>query len=444
MKNEVLIMAATGMIGSGFKEETLNRAVAMHPDVIGCDAGSSDPGPYYLGAGIPRTSKRAAKRDLRLIINAGISNGIPVMIGSAGTAGGDPHVDWTVDIVRQIAEEDKLHFKLAVIKCEIGKDTLLKYMDAGRCHPLPGAPKFGREDVCRLTRCVGVLGAEPYIEALNAGAQVIIAGRSSDTSLYAAVPIREGLNGGPAWHAAKILECGAACVEHRPYPDCMLAWVRKDSISVEPPNPVMACTPISCVSHTLYENADPFIMAEPSGCLDVRNAVYEAESPRRVRISGSEFHDTKQYTVKLEGVAKVGYRMAVVGGIHDPLVLGQLDSFLETCYNKNLLKIESSLALKPEDYKMRYIVYGDPKAGPVGTLWEIIGKDKDDASAIINALWHNILHVSIKEWKGHQSQFAFPFSPPAMDCGDAYQFIVNHVLDVDDPLELCRISYQEL
>jgi hypothetical protein len=152
--------------------------------------------------------------------------------------------------VREIAQEEGLHFKVAEIKCEIGREQLASYIRQGRFHPLEAAPAFGLTDVNRLTRCVGVIGAEPYIKALDEGAQVVIAGRSSDTSIYAAVPIREGLDGGAAWHAAKILECGAACVEHRPYPDCMLAWVRKDSVSVEPPNPIMACTPVSCVAHS--------------------------------------------------------------------------------------------------------------------------------------------------------------------------------------------------
>ena len=444
MKDEVCILSATGMLGSGFKEETFFHALSMKPDVIGCDAGSSDPGPYYLGAGIPRTSKRAAKRDLRLMIKGGVENHIPVLLGSAGTSGGDPHVDWTMELVREIAQEEHLHFKVAEIKTEINNEQLADYIRRGRFHPLEGAPEFRSEDVNRLSRCVGVIGAEPFIKALDESAQVVIAGRSSDTSIYAALPIREGLGGGGAWHAAKILECGAACAEHRPYPDCMMAWVRRDSISIEPPNPVMACTPVSCVAHSLYENSNPFVMAEPGGSLDVTNAVYQAENSRRVRITGSVFRPASQHTIKLEAVELIGYRTAVIGGIHDPQILKQLDHFLHSCFEKNLAKTESSLGLKPDQYKLRYIVYGQPEAGPVGVLWEVIGKTKDDAIAIINCVWHNILHVSIKEWSGHQSQYAFPFSPPAMEAGEAYRFALNHVLDVDDPLELCRIRYELL
>jgi hypothetical protein len=47
--------------------------------------------------------------------------------------------------------------------------------------------------------------------------------------------------------------------------------------------------PQSVASHTLYENADPFDLKEPSGTLDTREARYEAISDRAVRVSGSRF-----------------------------------------------------------------------------------------------------------------------------------------------------------
>jgi len=447
LKSEVCLMAATGMLGSGYKLETFYRALDYNPDVIGCDAGSSDPGPYYLGIGIPRTSKASVKRDLLPMIREGVRRGIPVVVGSAGTSGGDPHVDWTVEIVKEIAEENCLHFKLAVIKSEITKETLLKYIKANKMKPLEGAPEFLESDVERIERCVSVMGAEPFVKALQDGAQVIIAGRSSDTAIYAAMPILHGFNNGSAWHAAKLLECGAASVVSRTHPDCMVAWVREDSLSVEPPNPDMVSTPVSCVSHTLYENANPFVLAEPSGYLNTANSIYEAETERRVRITGSVFEPSKQYTIKLEAVEKIGHRRVVIGGIRDPLIIRQLDSFLETCYTKVQDKVESSLGLTPDTYRMRYLTYGNSKvdlAGEIGVLWEVIGRTESEADALIACIWHFILHAPIAEWSGLQSQFAFPFSPPSLNGGVAFSFCLNHILEVEDPLELVRFQYEEL
>jgi hypothetical protein len=63
---EIRALSATGILGSGFREDTLKRAMALKPDFIGADAGSTDPGPHYLGSGESQFSDSACKRDLRL------------------------------------------------------------------------------------------------------------------------------------------------------------------------------------------------------------------------------------------------------------------------------------------------------------------------------------------------------------------------------------------
>lgn len=44
-----------------------------------------------------------------------------------------------------------------------------------------------------------------------------------DYAIFAGLPVRAGIPAGIAWHAAKILECGAASVEQRTSPDCLRA-----------------------------------------------------------------------------------------------------------------------------------------------------------------------------------------------------------------------------
>ncbi len=52
--NEIRIVSATGILGSGFREETLQRAMRLEPHFIGADSGSTDPGasPAY-GSDVP-------------------------------------------------------------------------------------------------------------------------------------------------------------------------------------------------------------------------------------------------------------------------------------------------------------------------------------------------------------------------------------------------------
>ena len=146
-----------------------------------------------------------------------------------------------------------------------------------------------------------------------------MAGRSSDTSIFSALPLLEGYAPAVVWHMAKILECGAAAVAVRTAPDCMMAELHEDSFDVFPLRGDYHCTPQSVASHTLYENADPFELKEPSGTLRTDKARYEAISDRAVRVSGSEFVHDREYTIKLEGVRRVGYSTILMGGVRDPL-----------------------------------------------------------------------------------------------------------------------------
>src|SRR3954462_997441 len=108
-------------------------------------------------------------------------------------------------------------------------------------------------------------GPECFIDALEQGANVVIAGRTSDTSIFTAIPMMRDIPHGIAFHAAKILECGAASTVRRKYPDSMVAYLDQHGFVVEPPNPEMVCTPQSVASHVLYETADPFRLVEPAG-----------------------------------------------------------------------------------------------------------------------------------------------------------------------------------
>lgn len=448
-KREVCVLAAAGMLGSSFDEAGFRRALEQSPDVIGCDSGTSDSGPYYPGAGQPRMNRKAAKRDLELMITEGVKRGIPVLVGSAGTSGADPAVDWMVEIVKEIAAEQKIHFKLAEIKTELTRDQLATYLKAGKLHPLEGAPEFGEKDLESLTRCISVTGAEPFIKALEEGAQVVICGRCTDTSIYAAVPIWRGLDNAFAWHAGKVLECGTLATVFEKRHGSMLAWVREDSASLEPGDPEMAVSPISAAAHTLYENSDPFRLIEPGRVLDLSETRYRQETGRRVEVTGSRMERTP-YTIKLEGVRFDGYRRVAIGGVSDPLILKQFDCWLQKCIEDAKAKIRRGMGLTPEEYRLRCVTYGnpnDPDTQSVGVVADIIAKNEKDANGIISNVWHTMLHVPIRDWEGAQSQMAFPFSPPSLQTqngGATYSFCLNHIIDVEDPLETCRIRCYDL
>lgn len=86
---ELRILSPTGVCGSGFSQQSFETALGMRPHFIGCDAGSTDPGPEYLGSGTTAFPVEAITRDLRLMLAGARRLRIPLLIGSAGTGGGD-------------------------------------------------------------------------------------------------------------------------------------------------------------------------------------------------------------------------------------------------------------------------------------------------------------------------------------------------------------------
>ncbi|WP_188206890.1 acyclic terpene utilization AtuA family protein [Alkalibacillus aidingensis] len=451
----IKVLAATGMLGTGFSEKSFNRALEQQPDVIGCDAGSSDPGPYYLATDTPMSSREAVKRDLKIMIQGGISSDIPVIVGSAGTSGSNQSVDWTTEIVEEISAEEGLSFKLAKIYSEITNERLIQYYNNGKIKPLENAPEINESTFGNLSKTVAQMGPEPMIRALEHGADVIIAGRSSDTSIFSAVPLKEGVDNGVVWHASKILECGAGCVEKRLHPDSMFAWIYDDHFVIEPPNPQMKCTPVSVLSHFLYENTDPYQLYEPSGMIDTTDSHYEQLGERSVKISNSHMVHSDQYTVRLEGVKVDGFRRICIGGIRDPFVLKQLDEFLIDVKQVIQKKAKESLDIDQKHYDINFRTYGQSgvmgKLEPegesmheVGLLMEVKAETPELSQSVMSIAWHTVLHHPIDEWSGLVSQLAFPYSPPDFDGGVAYSFALNHVLELDDPFELFPIEYQDL
>ena len=453
---KIRAIAATGNLSTGFREETLVRAVQQGAHFIGCDAGTTDSGPYYLGSGNPRGPREGTKRNLRLMIREALNARIPVIIGSAGHAGGTPHLNWTLEIVRELARENAWHFTLAAIDSEVPKEVLLGALLEGRIAPLCPAPELQETSIRQAERFVAMMGIEPIQSALNAGAQVVVAGRCSDVAIYAALPVLEGIPKHVAFHAGKILECGSAAVAQRFYSDCMAAELDQDGFTVEPPNPTFRCTPQSVAAHTLYENADPYHLVESGGVVDTTAARYEATSDRAVRVSGARFIPSEKYTVKIEGAALAGYRSIVVAGIRDPLVLRQLEPFLSSLRTVVERKIEDSLKLSRDAYTLQFRIYGSNgslgRAEPcpqvegheVGLIIDVVAPSQSLAADILPIVWHTGLHHPIPEQQGLISNLAFPFSPPGADMGPAYRFCANHVWQLDDPCKPFHMAIEHL
>ena len=443
--DQIRMMAPTGMLGYGFTEEAFNRGIGMGLDFIGCDAGSMDPGPHYLGEGIPFVSRQALKRDIGMLLEGAVHHRIPLLVGSAGGGGGEPQLQITREVVEEIAREKGLRFKMALIHSEQSKDFLKSQRRGGKIEPLGPIDELSDSEIDRSHRVVAMMGVEPFQKALDDGAQVVIAGRATDASIYSAIPLMRGFDPGLVWHLAKIIECGGQVVTPRTGQDCVVGTISKDHFVVEPAHPDKRCTRMRIAAHTLYENPSPYHLEEPDGTLVTTHSAYEQIDDRRVKVSGSRFEPSKRYTVKLEGVRHAGYRTVFVAGVRDPILISVIDEFIQSCYERASREVQA-FGVSPDKFKMNVRVYGknatmgsrEPvrNALPheVGLLADVLADDPDTSKAVMAKLRYALLHTDFPGRKCISGNLAIPFSPSDMHVGAAYEFNVWHRMEIADPL----------
>jgi hypothetical protein len=446
------MLSTSGILGYGFAEESLKIGMSWEPHVIGCDGGSTDPGPYYLGAGKSFTSRLSVKRDLRLMLLAAVAANVPCIIGTSGGAGGEPHLQDTADLVREIAREEGLSFRMGLIHSEQSAESLIERIENGTTKPLGKMAPLDRATVERAERIVGMMGPEPIARALENGAQVILAGRSSDPAQWAAPAMRAGIPPAPAWYAGKMLECGAEPTVPKE-PDNIFLRVFDDHIVCEPPNPIRRSTPLAVANFALHENSSPIYHTEPGGLLDTSDCRFEAVNDRAVKISGMTWTPAETYTIKLEGVERAGYRAISICGTRDPVLISQIDSYLETHRTKVAAKA-ASFGVPPSDYQMVMRVYGkngvmaawepetEIRSHELGFVIEVVGKTQDIANAVLAMARTSMLHADFPGRLCKEGNMAFPFSPSDIELGPMFRFSIFHVVAPKDPYEMFPIEYE--
>jgi hypothetical protein len=453
---QIRYVSPTGMLGVGFSEDHFRAALTPETAFIGCDSGSTDGGPAYLGANKFFFSRDAIKRDMRILVTGARSIRKPLLIGSCGGSGGNWNLQWMWEIVQEIAREEDLHFRTALIQAEPDREVLVRKWREGRIRPLANAPEIDEQTLRDTDRIVAMMGTDPYIAALEAGADVVLAGRSSDAALFAAIPIQQGFDPGLSWHAAKIMECGGAAVTQMKKPEGMICTLREHDFILEPVSPHQQCSPTSIASHALYETANPYRMQEPGGVMDLEGAHYEAVSDRAVRVSGSAWHPGP-YTVKLEGAKLAGYQAQVLGGVRDPVILQQFDSWLDGIKDSIRENVDEVFRRPMAgEYEMHYKVYGrDAVLGEreplrqeigheVGLLMIALAPTEAMAYTIAAQAAHMALHRAVPQWQGLVSNLAFPVAPHITPLGPTYRFALNHAVELDHPLEFHQPRIEEI
>ncbi len=446
---EITVLTPTGSLGYGFDVEAFDRAMGMGPHVIAVDSGSTDPGPHYLGSGQPLVPRISIKKELTTMIVAGVGAGIPVVVGSAGGGGTNTHVDWMADIVREIAAEMGLRFKLARIYADIPIDRAKQAVHDGEIQRFEASFDLTEELLDETVALVGQMGHEPIAEALRQGADVVIAGRAVDDCAISAFPIWKGADEAQAVHMGKILECGALAADPGGM-DVMVGRVADDHFVVEPGSTGRRATTRSIAAHSLYERENPFEQAGPGHALDLHDCRFEQSDDRSVRVSGAKIAHGEDYWIKLEGARIAGYRAICIAGVRCPTMIERIDDILDDVRREALDYFQdNSLKIEFHVYGRDAVMRGmEPEkqitAHELGVVVDCVADDQDVAHAASHHASGEMLHYAYPGWYNTAGNLAFPYSPSDLKAGPVYVFSAYHLMKVRDPLELFPIQMEEV
>ena len=446
------VLVPSGVLGLGFSQAALERGIAQGCDVIAIDGGSTDSGPHSLGTGLSKYSRAVCKAEWCALMQARAKLGVPLIIGTAGTSGTDSTVDWMYEITCELAAE--LAQTLRVARLYSGQDAgfVISKLAAGQVTPLSPAPEIDAERLRAMTNIVALAGAEQVQAALETGADIIIAGRTTDTAIIAALPLARGEHPGACWHGAKIAECGALCSTH-PGTGVIRVTFDESGFEVEPMAPEAACTPHSVSAHMLYENSDPFRLYEPGGYLDVSAAHYKALNGRRVRVEGSDWVSGR-YTVKLEGARLVGYQTMLLAILREGHYVANAQTWADKLVSVLSARAAEQIGLATGDFSIELRLIGvsaamgaletrESQPAEVGALCLITARDQAMADEIGRLANPFLLHMPLTEDEPLPT-FAFPYSPAQTSRGAVYEFALNHVMGLDTPMEAFRLELSEV
>ena len=195
----------------------------------------------------------------------------------------------------------------------------------------------------------------------------------------------------------------------------------------------------------LYENADPYLLHEPGGTLDVTEARYTALDDTRVSVTGSVWRESNDYTVKLEGARVAGYQTVVLATLRDPHYVAHAQAWADDIVAKCTAKALDRTGASADDFTVEIRMIGqnsvlgalETKTGTpveIGALGLVTAKTHALAAEIGKLLNPYLLHhpLTVEE---EVPTFAFPFSPAEIDRGAVYEFCLNHVMRLNDPME---------
>lgn len=451
--NSLKILVPNGHLGYARSEkDSFYLGLKDNPDALAADSGSADMGPHPLGSGTASSPTKWQIHDLELMLVPAIQKNIPMVIGSANDTGTNQGVEKYAQIIRDLAQKHKLKkFKLATITYTLTKDMLKQRLNAGEPIPgLNGHKALTLEELEATTNLVPMMGAEPMLKALEKGADVVIASRSSDVCIFAALALWKGFPKNVAYYAGKVLECASFCAEPYMGKESVLGILNNDSVCVKAMHPEQRCTPASLASHSMYERASPYFEKLPGGEIDMRDCLYEQVDHKTTKVRGMKFNESKDYWIKIEGAAYVGERRYSIIGVRDPQTIANIDKAVAWARSK----VKEQYGKDGEKYKLVYHIYGkngvlgdmepvkEIRSHELGIVVEAVSKDKQLAEDIVLLGARGLFYARLPT-KGTAGGAAM-LTDGVMSAPPVYRWSINHIIKVDNPLSLFKIKIETI
>jgi len=439
------IICPNGHLGfAPLMTKSFHIGVAEKPDYIAADSGSDDIGPVPLATDTCASPSQWQEHDLEEMLLAARKLDVPMIIGSAGDTGTNSRVDMFVEMIKSIAKKHGLsQFKLGYFYSEVDPELIRTKMQNGS--PILGLderPPLTESELDATDHIVAMANAQPFMDLLDKGADVIIGGRSSDSALFAAAAMHNGHGPSESYYLGKVLECASFCAEPYGGKETVLGEVNDNGeVLVTAMSPAQRCTIASVAGHAMYERSNPFHENVAGGLLDMSNCVYEQESEKTTRVTGANFIASEEMRVKLEGAGKLGERFVGMAGIRDPYSVAHVDQIIDWA------KTQVKKRFGEEGYELRYNVFG--KNGVMGELEPVKETLSHELCVVVQATaptaemaeeicitgTRQMFYARLPDVKGTAGSVSFLLDE-VLQASPACEWTLNHTMAVTDGLEL--------
>jgi hypothetical protein len=275
--------------------------------------------------------------------------------------------------------------------------------------------------------------------------------------VFAAVPLHQGFEKAAALHMGKLIECASIVASPPLMRETVMGTVRENGdhdIIISAIHPGQRCTPASVAGHSMYERPDPTELLLPGGRLDLSNVAFETFDSQSTRVTGARFIPADSYAVKLEGAGWIGERAFTLFAFRDPISIAHIDEILAFIVDEAARVLPDMV--RERDYRLLFHVYG--RDGVMGALEpvrqiashevavvaEIVGPTRE----LVERLGALVKYASLRAYYqgklGTAGGAAFLQDEIWFSPRGAFQWTVDHLLPLEDPLELFPISLEEV